>query len=135
MIVNILRFSFKDGTSDKDKAAVLATMRRISSLESTSFGVVGQDLGDPAEGYTHTYCAGIEDLAAMERYMNDPVLIEGDLGVFPHLERLSPVRLSDDMDPGLAERITELHLARVARSPEWARLLESIPDTPIETGR
>ncbi|MEE1797443.1 Dabb family protein [Streptomyces sp. JV176] len=135
MIVNILRFSFKDGTTEDEKAAVLATMRRISTLESTSFGVVGQDLGDPAEGYTHTYCVGVEDLAALERYMNDRVLIEGDLGVFPHLQRLSPVRLSDDMDPGLAEKIMELHLARVARSPEWARLLDTIPDTSIATTR
>ena len=129
MIVNILRFAFKDGTTEEDKAAVLAAMRRTASVESASFGVVGQDIGDPADGYTHTYCVGVADLVALERYMHDPVHLDGDWEILPHLQRLTSVRLADDMDPGLGEKVGEIALAKSAKYPEWARLLESIPET------
>lgn len=121
MIVNILRFSFKDGTSAQDKAEVLATMRRTASVEAVSFATVGQDLGDPAEGFTHAYMVGIADLESLERYMHDPVHLAGDDVIFPHLARLAPVRLSDDMDPELGREVMEMHLRKVARYPEWGQ--------------
>lgn len=134
MIVNILRFSFKDATTDEEKADVLAAMRRTAAVESASFSTVGQDLGDPAEGYTHAYCVGIEDLAALERYMHDQVHLDGDFGIIPHLARLSAVRLSDDLDPGLGEKIMAMHLRKVAKYPEWGQLLDAIPDVRISSG-
>ncbi|WP_446041516.1 Dabb family protein [Streptomyces sp. SID1121] len=127
MIVNILRFSFKDGTTDETKAEVLAAMRRTSTVESVAFSAVGQDLGLPDEGFTHTYCAGVEDLAALERYMYDPVHLAGDSVIIPHLAKLSAVRLSDDLDPGLSEKVAAMHLKKVATYPEWGRLLDTIP--------
>ncbi|MGI5231412.1 Dabb family protein [Actinoallomurus sp. CA-142502] len=133
MIVNILRFSFKDGTSEEKKAEVLAAMRRTASVESVSFATVGQDLGDPAEGYTHAFCAAVEDLAALERYMYDPVHLAGDPGILPHFERLSAVRLSDDPDGELHEKITAMHLRKVATHPEYGRLLDEIPNGRIPT--
>ncbi|MFD3927956.1 Dabb family protein [Streptomyces sp. NPDC058614] len=131
MIVNILRFSFKDGTTEEEKAEVLAAMRRTSTVESASFGVVGQDLGDPASGYTHTYCVGVEDLAALERYLHDQVHLDGDRLVIPRIAKLSAVRLSDDPDPGLGEKIMAMHLAKVAKYPEWGQALETIPETSL----
>jgi hypothetical protein len=32
-------------------------MRRAASVESVSFSSVGQDLGDPTDGFTHAYLA------------------------------------------------------------------------------
>jgi Stress responsive A/B Barrel Domain len=133
MIVNILRFSFKDETTDEQKDEVLAAMRRTATVGSASFSAVGQDLGDPAEGYTHAFCVGVEDLAALERYMYDPVHLSGDFGILPHLARLSAVRLSDDMDPRLGERIVAMHLKKVATYPEWGRLLDSIPEVRVSS--
>lgn len=133
MIVNILRFSFKDTTTEDERAEVLAAMRRTATVDSASFSAVGQDLGDPAEGYTHAYCVGVADLAALERYMHDPVHLEGDFGIIPRIARLSAVRLSDDMDPGLGGKIMAMHLKKVATYPEWARLLDTIPDNQIAT--
>ncbi|MEV0641133.1 Dabb family protein [Streptomyces sp. NPDC050619] len=131
MIVNILRFSFKDATTEKEKAAVLAAMRRTASIESAEFGVVGQDIGDPAEGFTHTYCAGVADLAALERYMHDPVHLDGDRVILPHIQKISAVRLSDDMDPGLGAKVMALHQAKVAKYPEWEAQLAAIPESPF----
>ncbi|MFD7133326.1 Dabb family protein [Streptomyces sp. NPDC059894] len=135
MIVNILRFSFKEGASEEDRAAVLAAMRRTASVESASFGVVGQDIGDPAEGFTHAYCAGVADLAALERYLYDPVHLDGDREILPHLQRLAAVRFSDDPDPELDAKVLALHQAKVARYPEWERALAAIPESPFRAAR
>ncbi|WUT01088.1 Dabb family protein [Streptomyces sp. NBC_00708] len=131
MIVNTLRFSFREGTTQEEREEVLAAMRRTSTVESAAFGVVGQDLGDPSDGFTHAYCAGVADLAALERYLHDPVHLEGDSVILPRLARLSAVRFSDDMDPGLSEKIMALHMEKVAQYPEWGRLLHSIPDVRV----
>jgi hypothetical protein len=134
VIVNILRFSFKDETTEEEKTEVLAAMRRTAAVESVSFSAVGQDLGDPAEGYTHAYCAAVEDLAALERYMYDEIHLDGDFGILPHLARLSAVRLSNDADPELSGKIVDIYLKKVATYPEWGRLLDAIPDRQISTG-
>ncbi|MGC7094547.1 Dabb family protein [Amycolatopsis lurida] len=131
MIVNILRFSFKDGTSEESKETVLTAMRRTASVESVSFSTVGQDIGDPAEGFTHTYLAGIADLAALERYMHDPVHLAGDWEILPHIQRMSAVRCSDDLDPELSAKVMALHQAKVAKYPDWAQALDSIPEARI----
>jgi hypothetical protein len=131
MIVNVLRFSFKDGTTDEEKAAVLAAMRRTATVESASFSTVGQDLGDPAEGYSHAYVVGIADLAALERYMYDPVHLAGDFEILPRLARLSAVRLSDDPDPELAAKVVAIAQQKMATYPEWVALFEATPNEPV----
>jgi hypothetical protein len=117
MIIVLLRFSFKEGSTPAHRDAALAAMRRTSQVESTAFSFVGPDLGDPADGYTHGYCVAIADLAALERYMYDPVHLEGDPEILPHLARLSQIRLSDDPDPALAEKIAAMHREKLAAYP------------------
>ncbi|TDC07544.1 Dabb family protein [Streptomyces sp. 8K308] len=131
MIVNMLRFSFKDETTDEQRAAVLAAMRRTASVESVSFSTVGQDLGDPADGFSHAYCVGIADLESLDRYLYDPVHLAGDFAIAPHLARLSAVRLSDDEDPDLGATIAAMHQKKVATYPEWAALLDAIPNVDL----
>ncbi len=132
MIVHQLRFGFRDETTEAQRADVLAAMRRTAEVESVSFSAVGQHLGDPAAGYTHGFCVGIEDLAALERYMHDPVHLAGDPEIIPHLARLAiGPDLSDDMDPELGVKIMALNERKLAKYPEWARLMETIPDVRI----
>ncbi|WP_405810376.1 Dabb family protein [Streptomyces sp. NBC_01520] len=132
MIVNTLRFSFKDDVGPERQAAVLAAMRRTATVESVSFSTVGPDLGDPAEGFTHGYCTGIADLAALERYMHDPVHLAGDLVIIPALARLHAVRFSDDDDPEIRSKMFALHRRKLAAYPEWEKLLDSIPDARVD---
>lgn len=135
MIVHTLRFAFKDGTTEEQKAQVLALMRQTSSVESVSFATVGQSLGNPAEGLTHAYCVGIEDLAALERYMHDPVHLAGDPEILPHLARISiGPDLSDDMTPELADEIMALHEKKAAMYPEWAAQLEPLVEIQVGAG-
>jgi len=132
MIVHMLRFGFRDETSQEQKARVLALMRRTSTVESVSFSAVGQHLGDPTEGFTHGYCVGIADLAALERYMYDPIHLAGDPDIIPHLSRLAiGPDVSDDLDPDLAAKIMAVHDRKLADYPEWAELMKTIPDFRI----
>lgn len=131
VIVNLLRFTFKESTTPEEREEVLAAMRRTADVESVAFSVVGRDLGDPAEGYSHTYCVGIADLAALERYMYDPVHLEGDFVILPRLARLSAVRFSDDPSPELAARIDAIAQGKLAAHPEWGELLAAIPQSSV----
>ncbi|AGP60753.1 Dabb family protein [Streptomyces rapamycinicus] len=128
MLVNVLRFSFKDGTTEKEKAKVLAAMRRTGGVEAVSFSTAGQFLGDSAEGFTHAYCAAVADLEALDRYLHDPVHIAGDDEILPHIAKLSAFQLSDDMDPTLGERVMGMHLRKVATHPRWGQALDAISD-------
>ncbi|MBH5336039.1 Dabb family protein [Streptomyces pactum] len=132
MIVHTLRFAFKDGTTEEQKGRVLALLRRTASVESVSFATVGQCLGRPEDGFTHAYCVGIEDLAALERYLYDPVHLAGDDEILPHLARIAVgPDLSDDMSPELGSTIMALHDQKTARYPEWAARLEPLVDIRI----
>lgn len=133
MIVHMLRFAFKDGTTKEQKARVLTLMRRTASVESVSFATVGQSLADPADGFTHAYCVGIKDMAALEQYMHDPAHLAGDPEIMPHLARIAiGPDLSDDMNPALSDQIMALHEKKAARYPEWAAQLAPLLATAQE---
>ncbi|MFD6159650.1 Dabb family protein [Nocardia sp. NPDC060256] len=107
-------------------------MRRTASMESVSFSTVGQNLGDASEGLTHAYCVGIEDLAALERYMHDPVHLDGDPRIIPHVAKIAiGPDVSDEPDPGLRDKIMALHEAKLAKYPEWAQLMQTVPEVRI----
>ncbi|MGO4614517.1 Dabb family protein [Nocardia sp. 2YAB30] len=132
MIVHLLRFGFREETTEEQKAEVLATMRRTASVDSVSFSTVGQNLGDASEGLTHAYCVGIEDLAALERYLHDPVHLDGDPRIVPHFAKLAiGPDVADESDPELRDKIMALHEAKLAAYPELARLMDAIPEVRI----
>ncbi len=132
MIVHLLRFGFREETTEAQKAEVLALMKRTASVESVSFATVGQNLGDASEGLTHAYCVGIEDLPALERYMHDPVHLAGDPQIIPHFQKIAiGPDVSDEPDPELRDKIMALHQAKLAKYPEWARQMDEIPEVRI----
>ncbi|GAA1667075.1 Dabb family protein [Kribbella sp. NPDC056951] len=120
MFVNVLRFRFKDGVTAAEQTEVLAVMRRTATLESTVVGVVGADLGDPADGFTHAYLAVIPDLEAFKRYTWDPVHLSGDDLIMDKLEKMSAVRISDD-DPAVGQAMYAEVAAKRAKFPEWSK--------------
>jgi hypothetical protein len=128
MIINFLRFRFRDEVDQETKDRALAALRRTASSEAVAFFVIGQDLGDPAAGYTHSYCVGIPDLAALDRYLREPAHREGDQLFLPLLAKLARCASSDDMDPGLRDKIGALAQRPLRDDPEWAALFARIPD-------
>jgi hypothetical protein len=130
MIIHTLRFAFRPETSEADKEHVLTVMRRTASVDSVSFSAVGQALlTDPEAGYTHAYTVGIADLAALERYMHDPVHLAGDPEIIPHLAKLHiGPDVSDDPDPELSAKIMAVNDRKLAMYPEWKELMATIPE-------
>lgn len=131
MIVSAQRFRFKADTTEAQRSAAIVAITAVSRVESVTFAVVGQDLGDPSEGYTHGYLVGIPDLAALERYFDDPVHAAGDRAFLPLVEKLSGTGVSDDVDPHLREKVVALHARRIERDPEYAALLVAIPQSAL----
>jgi hypothetical protein len=68
----------------------------------------------------------IKDLEALEKYMHDPEHLAGDDVILPRVARLSAVRFAADDDPDIGAKVFALHQAKVAKYPEWGRLVESI---------
>ncbi|WP_245921890.1 Dabb family protein [Nocardia nova] len=126
----MLRFAFRPETSEADRERVLTTMRRTASVDSVSFSAVGQALlTDPEAGYTHAYCVGIANLAALERYMHDPVHLAGDPEIIPHLAKLHiGPDVTDDPDPELEAKILAVNDRKLAMYPEWKELMATIPE-------
>jgi hypothetical protein len=123
VILNVLRLTLKDNTTGEQRVEVLAALRRTAALPSVAFSSVGPTFDDPQ---SIGYLVGIEDLDALEKYMHDPVHLAGDDVILPRVARLSAVRFSDDDDPDVGEKVYALHQAKVAKYPEWGRLVESI---------
>ncbi len=128
MIINYLRFRFRDEVDEATKAHALAALHRTASSDSDAFSVIGQDLGVPAAGYTHSYCVGVPDLAALERYLRQPAHREGDELFLPLLAKLARSASSDDMDPELRDKIGSLAQKSYGEDPSWAALFARIPE-------
>jgi hypothetical protein len=126
MIVNLLRIRFKDGVSVEEQEEVLAVMRRTAGLEMVAFGAVGKDFGNPADGFTHSYLAAIPDLEALERYMHDPVHLDGDEQILDKLEKMSAVRFSDDPDQGIGKAVYDVAARKIAMYPAWGRRIDEL---------
>lgn len=123
VILNVLRLTLKDETTDEQRADVLAALRRTAGLPWVSFSSVGPTFDDPL---SFGYVVAIKDLEALEKYMHDPVHLAGDDVILPRVARLSAVRFADDGDPDIGAKVFALHQAKVAKYPEWGRLVESI---------
>jgi hypothetical protein len=125
MIVHVLRFRFKEGTSDADLAAIEAALKRLAASDAVAFSTVGQDLGAP--DYTLAYCVAFDDVAALERYMlHEPAHGAADRAILPYVARIAAVDLSDDHDPELRAKISALHQRRLATDHEFAEFMRSV---------
>jgi len=126
MILNVLQLTLKGDTTPEQRHDVLEALSRTASLPWVSFSSVGPAFGDSD---SFGYVVAINDLDALEKYMHDPVHLAGDDVILPRVARLSAVRFSDDDDPDIAEKVFALHQAKVAKYPEWGRLVDSIAVT------
>ena len=131
MIISAQRFSFKPGIGEEDKDRAIAAVAALAGAEPVAFAFVGQDLGDPADGFTHGFSIGLADLDALQRYFDDPLHAAADRVLLPLLQKTVGSGVSNDDDPELRKKIVELHQRRVQRDPEYLALLNAIPETAL----
>lgn len=105
MIVHLRRFSFNDDVSEAEQTRLLSELRRVVANDSVAFSVIGQDLGAGPDGFTHSLCVAWEDLAALERYLQNPSQLAVIKSFHPVTTMGETLDLSDDMDPTLGERL------------------------------
>jgi hypothetical protein len=122
MIVNVLRLTLREDVTDDHRAEVLEALRRTASLESVSFSTVGEDFGDPT-GRTIGYVVGIADIAALQRYMHDPVHLAGDDIILPRVSHGSAVRFASET---VGDQVYAVAAAKFAKYPEWGRRVAEI---------
>src|SRR5882757_11223561 len=134
MIAHVLRFRFKDGTSEEDFAVSMNALRRTGQMSTVSFAVVGQYSGSAGDGYTHSAVFGLADLEALERYMYEPAHREADFIVHPHMAKLDVFDISDEGEPDIAAKIMDIQRQRLAADPELAQLLGIVAEDGINTG-
>ncbi|MGH3642502.1 MAG: Dabb family protein, partial [Mycobacterium sp.] len=67
MIISAQRISFKPDVDEQAKTRALAAVAALARAEPVAFAFVGQDIGDPADGFTHGFSIGLADLDALER--------------------------------------------------------------------
>jgi hypothetical protein len=120
MITNILRFQFRNDVNEEERRQALKVITRTASVEAVAFSSIGQYFGE--DDYTHAYCVSLRDIAALDRYLHEPVHRAGDFQFIPLLARLSRMMVSDDPDPDLTAKIQECWSAAV--DPEWKALFD-----------
>lgn len=128
MIINMLRFAFRAGIDPKERDRALVAIVQTARLKPVAFSCVGQDLGDPADGFSHAYLVAIPDLAALHRYLSDPLHRQGDFIFLPTLQKLSRAAMSDDGNPDLGARVGELVQQNLGSDAEWRALFAKIPE-------
>lgn len=109
MIVHVMRFSFKDDVGAEERERFLAGLRRVVAVDDVAFSVVGVDLAGDPDGYTHAYSTAFEDLAAFDRYLDDPAQRELVMSSLALISKIATVDYSDENDPTLGERYQERH--------------------------
>ena len=128
MIVHIMRFSFRPDTSEEARGSALAAFETLAASEATEFSIVGNDIGDPSDGYTHAACVAVRDLERLRAYMFTPLHRAADLAILPHIQKLTGFDFATEATPDLGDKVRALHQERVESSDYLGPLLEAIPE-------
>jgi hypothetical protein len=123
VIAHILRFRFKEETSEEEFDAAMEAFRRAGQVPTISAAIVGRYAGNPADGCTHSAVYVLADLATLERFMYEPVHRDADFIVHPHMASMDAFDISDDDEPDLDAKIMDIQQRRLAADPELAELL------------
>jgi hypothetical protein len=131
VIVHVLRFSFKPEATAENIYDSLESLRRMAEMKTVSFSIVGDYLGKPDDGFSHSVAFGIADLETFERYMYEPVHRQADSIIHPHVSQFDVFDISDDHDPDLEAKIAAIHQRRFNSDPALAELIDAIPESNI----
>jgi hypothetical protein len=129
VIAHVLRFSFKEETSQEEFEAAMAAFRRTGQVPTISSAIVGRYAGNPADGFTHSAVYVLADLAALERFMYEPIHRDADFIVHPLMARMDAFDISDDDGPDLDAKIMGIQQRRLAADPDLAELLGIVADS------
>lgn len=124
MIYHLVRMSFKSDVPPAEIEAGLERLRRMGrEIDVVQSWYVGRDFGGEFE-YGAVYV--LPDIQAYETYMNAPVHLETDAAGLPLVSNFVSLDLTDDDDPAIGDKISEVHSTRYAKHPEVLDLVEDL---------
>jgi hypothetical protein len=117
MIHHVLRFKWHEGVAQDQIDEALRLLRELAEVDDSIVGsMVGQDIGDPADGYTHGLCYTLRD-DGYRSYMNSPHHRKVDDFVLPLSEKIASYELTDNMDPDMRSKMVAIQSQRNASDP------------------
>ncbi|MFC5753654.1 Dabb family protein [Actinomadura rugatobispora] len=124
MIYHQVRIAMKpDAPEDKVRHA-LDLMRRLGDeLDAVEFFMVGRDFGGEFQ-YGAMYA--LKDVDAYRTYMYDPLHREIDAIGLPLVANMISMDLTDDEDPGIGDKIAQVHGDRFKDHPELQDLVDDL---------
>ncbi|MBC2637749.1 Dabb family protein [Rhodococcus sp. 4CII] len=112
-----MRFSLQDGLTVAERDEVCRQIRSLVDLPMVISSSVCQDLGNPANGFSHTAIVLFEGSADYLSYLTDPdhaVIIDF---VIPRWKKAMFCDASDEFDPTLYDRIRKT-ISEMASTPK-----------------
>lgn len=124
MIYHVVRMSFKPDVPPDEVEAGLERLRTMGrEIDVVESWCVGRDFGGEFE-YGAVYA--LPDIQAYETYMNAPVHLETDAAGLPLVANFVSLDITDDEDPAIGDKISDVHSTRYATHPEVLELVEDL---------
>ncbi|KAB8194850.1 Dabb family protein [Nonomuraea phyllanthi] len=124
MIYHQIRIALKPDAPDDKVQEALGLLRTLGDeLDVVEFFVVGRDFGGEFH-YGAMYA--VKDIDAYRTYMYDPLHRRIDALGLPLAANMVSLDLTDDPDPGIGDKIAQVHSDRFADHPEIFSLIENI---------
>lgn len=117
MFHHIMRFALQDGLTDSERDEVCRQIRSLENLPMVISSSLCQDLGNPADGFSHTAIVLFDGSADYLSYLTDPdhaVIIDF---VIPRWKKAMFCDASDEFDPTLYDQIQKT-IAEMGSTPE-----------------
>ncbi|MFC4562342.1 Dabb family protein [Nocardiopsis mangrovi] len=121
MIYHFIRFTVKPEVPQETVDAIMSNM--TGEGNGTFPGGAGRDFGGE---YQYGVVSAIEDIETYDKMMNDPAHLEIDLMGLPLIDKFMSFDITDDPDPEIGEKITEIHRRRFEANPDLTELVSNL---------
>jgi len=124
MIYHVVRMSFKPDIAQDEIESGIERLRRMGrEIDVVESWCVGRDVGGEFEiGALYA----LPDIEAYETYMNAPVHLETDAAGLPLVSNFVSFDITDDEDPAIGDKISQVHSTRYEKHPEVLGLVEDL---------
>jgi hypothetical protein len=121
VIFHSIRFKLKDGVTHEQVEPVLNQLHKMGrEIPVIQTYCVGRDIGGDFD-YGASFV--VKDIEGYETYMHSPIHRKVDEIGLPLVENMISYDITDDDDPGIGDRVAEIHKARFAGDKALADLV------------
>ena len=107
MIYHVLRFSLRDDLDDGEREEVCRQIASLAKLDTCLSATVCQDLGNPADGFTHSAVILLASEQDYRDYLLDTYHTDVLEYVGPRWKKAMFCDAAEDFDPGIYDRIQQ----------------------------